>query len=108
APGPWVSLCWYRILSEQPAAARPACEKAVSLDQRSIAAATNVGSTYLLQGDRDHAWAWYARALALIHSDQALRDGPLDDLMLFQRRGWQVPLAQEAYAWFEAQWARQR
>ncbi|MCW2314359.1 tetratricopeptide repeat protein, partial [Rhodoferax antarcticus] len=97
----WNGLCWGRILANRPLAALPACEKAVALDPGSMASTVNLGHTYLLQGDRANAWAWYEKTIPLLDSEASLKSGPLDDFAIFLQRGWQPDLAKEGKAWFE-------
>jgi C-terminal processing protease CtpA/Prc len=97
----WNSLCWTLILAQQPREARQACERMVALDPFAMAGTVNLGHTYLLQGQKSEAWDWYEKTIPLIDSESELKNGPLDDFAIFQKRGWHPELAREAQRWFE-------
>ncbi|CAK0772204.1 ABC-2 type transport system permease protein [Gammaproteobacteria bacterium] len=105
----WISLCWAQIESNRLTDARTSCEKAVALAPESMAAVINLGHTYLLQGDRETAHAWYQKTIPLIPDDAALKSGPLADFDLFIERGWQVEASRKERAWVAqayADWKR--
>jgi len=97
----WGFLCRARIFAEQPAEARPACEKAVSLNDANIPWALYLGHTWLLQGQKAEAWLWYEKALPAI-DDEATLQLALNDFDRFVQQGRQAQLAEEARRWFEA------
>lgn len=96
----WFSLCFGQLRAHQLAEARKACETAQSIDADSMEATVSLGHTYLLEGDKVHAWQWYERGLKLIDTKNQLEGRPLQDLAVFLERNWQPELTKEAQTWF--------
>jgi CHAT domain-containing protein/tetratricopeptide (TPR) repeat protein len=101
----WNSLCWAQIVANQTLQARSNCQKAVELKNTNYAALVNLGHTYLLQGETSTAQTYYKKTLTNISTKSELNNGPIDDLNLFIKNGWQVQASTQAKAWFEKEGA---
>ncbi|MES2317579.1 MAG: alpha/beta fold hydrolase [Pseudomonadota bacterium] len=95
----WGSLCWGNILANRPLAARPACEKALSLNSTGRSEHLNLGHTFLLNGEYDTARKWYAKSIDLIEDEQGLKYG-VDDFAEFIKKGWMTDRSKEAASWY--------
>lgn len=102
APSIWSAGCWGRILLGDFADGEADCRKALALDPGNLAAAVNLGHSWLLRGEKDHAWAEYEKALPLVATKEELAD-ILTDFDSFKKRGWQTKLSQTARDWFTKQ-----
>ena len=102
----WNGLCWTLILANRSPEGRPACEKAVALDETDWAARVNLGHTWLLAGDATAAQTHYRDVLWRVNDETDLREGPLAHFALFIAKGWHVTASQSARAWFLTEWPR--
>lgn len=96
------AVCWGKILLGDFADAQADCIKALALDPANLAAAVNLGHTWLLRGEKERAWAEYEKSLLLVATKEEFAD-ILTDFDSFKKRGWQTKLSQTARDWFAKQ-----
>ena len=82
----WSTRCWSRILLGDFADGEADCRKSLALDPGNLAAAVNLGHSWLLRGEKDHAWAEYEKALPLVATKEELAD--IRDRLRFVQKAW--------------------
>jgi CHAT domain-containing protein/Tfp pilus assembly protein PilF len=99
------ALGWELLLQGHILEARRITKQALQLDPVSTWG-VNLAETELLLGNLPAARKRYLDALRLIPDDQTFRDGPLDDLNSFIKRGWSVDDVTTMRRWLEMEYPK--
>lgn len=95
---------WYKILAGKKEEAKRLCKIGYEADKTSYSYAVNYGHTFLLDGEMDSAYKYYARSLENLYYPNDYADGPKKDFELFFTKGWNRKAAAEALDWMEQQY----
>ena len=95
---------WYKILAGKWEEAKVLCKTGYEADKNSYSYAVNYGHTFLLDGQMDSAYKYYARSLENLYYPNDYADGPKKDFELFFTKGWSRKAAAEALDWMEQQY----
>jgi tetratricopeptide (TPR) repeat protein len=99
------TLGWILITQGRFDEALPFATKAHTLAPDRSDWAINLGHVHLLTSDRQTARQYYEKTIPLIPDEAALKSGPLADLDLFIKKGWQVKACREEAAWLRKRFA---
>ncbi|MBU0488047.1 MAG: caspase family protein [Bacteroidetes bacterium] len=98
------NLGWYQLLSGNIFDARKSCQKSWDMDSSSYSSAMNLGHTYLLLGDMEHAAQYYRKSMDMMVETRGYTEGLLADLDTFALKGWQPEMIKSAKAFVEKEY----
>ncbi|SFO05709.1 Tetratricopeptide repeat-containing protein, partial [Formivibrio citricus] len=101
----WGVLCSNLISFNRIKEARSACKRSVEI-KKNIENTTNLGHTFLLEGNTENAYSWYRESLKLIRSHEDLINGPLESLDTFIEKEIKTKESRAAKSWFETSFSQ--